>query len=1087
MAKDPLIGRQLANFKIERLIGRGGMAKVYYGVDVKLERPVAIKVIDALYRDNRAYTRRFIREARTVATWRHENIIQIYYADDEDGLYYFVMEYIDGLDLGELLSQYAAKGELMPHDDVLRIGRAVASALDYAHEKGVIHRDVKPLNVLVAGDGRVVLADFGLAMDVHKGSRGKTFGSSLYIAPEQARRSADAVPQSDLYALGVMLYEMLTGTVPFNDPSPAIVALQHLNLPPPPPRQFNPNLSEETEAVLLKALSKSPEERYQTGSELIEALERTLEIGQPLSDRVELPTLPADIQTPVRSWPRILADEKVAQHLQASTKPAPPEDFTPPPDASLIGRQLDEYRLDALLGQGGMARVYRGVDVRTRRAVAIKVIDAPLRTDSDYMMRFEREAQAIAKLEHPHIVSLYRYGEADGLLYMAMKFIEGADLGSVLACHRQKLVESGEVSRIVREICLALDYAHSQGVIHRDVKPSNIMLDKQGHAILTDFGLALLTDLGTRGEVFGSPHHIAPEQAISSARVVPQSDLYAVGVILYEIFTGEFPFDADDPLDVAMLQMTEPPRPPRELCPDIRPELEAVILKVLAKEPEERYQSGAELAEALDQALQATSVEAPTSSPAIEQISVPATAPRPSPPVDVSGQPPAEHPLPLTLKRVPEEPPAEYPLPPIPAAAAASTSQQAEPSATPAPYLSIPERVPKEPLVKRPLPPIPAAVATPAPQQHDLPPVRDEAIGGAPGEPVKPPPPSQALTKPDFPRSPRALTRDRTAELKDYRADTIPSPSPKVSDRDRAMRWIMLDIILAGLVGMLVCGAGAFFFLPGDFNPLRQKTSTPKAQAAVTPMPTHTLPAPMPFLTVAPPIATSTPAAEPMETTLPLPPTVPPATPTVAPTATPTPTSTTTPTVTPTATPKTTSTATLTVTPTATPTTTPTPPATPTGTATPTRTPTFTKTSTATATPTRTLTPTTGPPTPTGPASYVLLIAKHGEDSLFVVNQTTVAFPLAPLRLGDGRGAINGTDWGIDMLENGACVTAWKDKRKPRPPDGLTCNQVGESLTRGGRDLFWREAFDVYYSNEDIDTCEKNQEQCYISIPIQWD
>jgi serine/threonine-protein kinase len=124
---DPLIGRQLANFRIERPIGRGGMAQVYYGWDVKLQRPVAIKVIDARFRDNPTYAERFVREAQTIAKWRHEHIIHIYYADDEDGLYYFIMEYIDGQNLGELITHYAAKGELAPYAEVLRMGRAVAS------------------------------------------------------------------------------------------------------------------------------------------------------------------------------------------------------------------------------------------------------------------------------------------------------------------------------------------------------------------------------------------------------------------------------------------------------------------------------------------------------------------------------------------------------------------------------------------------------------------------------------------------------------------------------------------------------------------------------------------------------------------------------------------------------------------------------------------------------------------------------------------------------------------------------------------------------------------------------------------------
>lgn len=275
MTQDPLIGRQLANFVVERHLSRGGMAQVYYGRDVKLNRPVAIKVIDARFRDKPAFAQRFVREAQTIAGWRHENIIQIHYADDEAGFYYFVMEYLAD-DLGNILAQHKANNQLMPPAEVLRIGRAVAKALDYAHTKGIIHRDVKPSNVLIADDGRVVLADFGLAMDAEMGSIGEVFGSPLYISPEQARNSGAAVPQSDLYSLGVMLYQMLAGRVPFSDPSSTSVALQHLQMAVPSPRQFNPDLNPQTEAVLFKALSKFPRDRYQSGADLMQALEAAL-------------------------------------------------------------------------------------------------------------------------------------------------------------------------------------------------------------------------------------------------------------------------------------------------------------------------------------------------------------------------------------------------------------------------------------------------------------------------------------------------------------------------------------------------------------------------------------------------------------------------------------------------------------------------------------------------------------------------------------------------------------------------------------------------------------------------------------------
>jgi hypothetical protein len=297
MEVDPLIGKQLASFRIERVQGRGGMATVYYGWDVKLERPVAIKVIATHYVGDAAYAARFVNEARVIATWHHPNILQVYYADDQDGLYYFVMEYIDGQDLGAILDQYRKEGRHMPAADVIRIGRAVANALDYAHDRGVIHRDVKPTNVMVAHDGRVVLADFGIAMNVAMGTIGTVFGSPHYFSPEQARSSADVVPQSDLYSLGIILYEMLTGQVPFDDPSPLALAMQQIERLPPLPSTVNPALSPAVENVLLKALQKKPEDRYQTGRQMMDALGLALDVPEPTLPFLERP--PARVQAHV--------------------------------------------------------------------------------------------------------------------------------------------------------------------------------------------------------------------------------------------------------------------------------------------------------------------------------------------------------------------------------------------------------------------------------------------------------------------------------------------------------------------------------------------------------------------------------------------------------------------------------------------------------------------------------------------------------------------------------------------------------------------------------------------------------------------
>ncbi len=298
--KDILIGQQLANFRVERLLGQGGMATIYYGQDVKLQRPVAIKVIDKRYKNDPAHAQRFVNEARMMAKWRHENIIQIYYADDAQGFSYYVMEYVDGQDLSTVMSLYAQDDELMPIADVLRVGNAAANALDYAHREGVVHRDVKPSNILISKDGRVLLGDFGMALEVRDGSMGSIFGTPHYISPEQARRSADAVPQSDLYSLGVILYEVLTGTLPFDDPSPASLALQHITEAPPSPRSVNPELTPAVESVLLKALEKNPRNRFQSGAKLMAALENAVAPAG-ASVKLPLPPLPVGVPTIKRS------------------------------------------------------------------------------------------------------------------------------------------------------------------------------------------------------------------------------------------------------------------------------------------------------------------------------------------------------------------------------------------------------------------------------------------------------------------------------------------------------------------------------------------------------------------------------------------------------------------------------------------------------------------------------------------------------------------------------------------------------------------------------------------------------------------
>ncbi|MFC1960373.1 protein kinase [Chloroflexota bacterium] len=313
---DPLIGTMLGDYKILSLLGQGGMARVYRGHDEKLDRYAAVKVTDADFvvdelKDE--YEARFTREARAIAHLTHPNIVGIYQFGQQEGRYFMAMHFIEGQDLRFVLREYAERGELLPVDQVVSIMRDTAAALDYAHRHGVIHRDIKPSNIMVTPEGTAILTDFGLALNVPEGTIGNTFGSAHYIAPEQAISSAQAVPQSDFYSLGIILFEIITGQVPFDDPSTMSVALKHLNEPPPLPSTINPHIGPAVEDVVMTMLRKTPVDRYPDGAAMIQALAGATLTALPESnllttadgDEEDTAELPAIVLPPVTSTQQV--------------------------------------------------------------------------------------------------------------------------------------------------------------------------------------------------------------------------------------------------------------------------------------------------------------------------------------------------------------------------------------------------------------------------------------------------------------------------------------------------------------------------------------------------------------------------------------------------------------------------------------------------------------------------------------------------------------------------------------------------------------------------------------------------------------
>ncbi len=275
----------------------------------------------------------------------------------------------------------------------------------------------------------------------------------------------------------------------------------------------------------------------------------------------------------------------------------------------LIGKDLGAYRVVEQIGSGGMATVYKAYHAAMDRYVAVKVLPEQLSRDAELRKRFQREAQVVAKLEHLHILPVYDYGEAGGRLYLVMRYIEAGTLKEYMGGQRLSLAQAG---RILHQVGSALDHAHRLGVVHRDVKPNNVLVDAHGDCYLADFGLARIMEaslkLTATGVGMGTPAYMSPEQG-QGVKIDARSDIYSLGVMLYEMVTGQVPYQAETPLAVVLQHISAPLPLPSKVNPQIDPQVERVILKALAKNPDDRFQKAGELIAAFERAVRASAAE----------------------------------------------------------------------------------------------------------------------------------------------------------------------------------------------------------------------------------------------------------------------------------------------------------------------------------------------------------------------------------------------------------------------------------------------------------------------------------------------
>jgi serine/threonine protein kinase len=560
-------------YLISNQIHENDLIVVYSGEDRQTNQAIRITVVKNEMIPAKDFLARFEPLAKTIAHINSSQIIKALEFGEADGQAVIVWEGVDGRSLADRL----ADGNGFPLDLSLDLAMQLGSYLDAIHNQKIMQGVFDPEDILLSDENTVRVMNLGVwgAINLGEALFSAKAKATPYHAPELTRGEHETI-RADFYSLGALLYKVLTGKDPTADPLPSRVRA---------------DIPSDWDELITKCMNPDPAKRVQSAAEFINRLDE----------------------------------------MRRATKMGKGNSVMGMED-SLIGHTLGAYRLVDRLGQGGMATVYKAYEAALDRYVAIKVLPQFFANDPMFAQRFRREAKAVAQLNHPNIVPIYTYGEENGITYIAMQFIEGGTLKH----ESDQVYRSEDALRLLLPIARALGYAHKRGIIHRDIKPSNVLLSEDGWPVLTDFGLAQMAQASTKltesGVGMGTPTYMSPEQG-QGDKVDHRTDIYSFGIMLYELVTGEAPFHADTPMAVVIKHLTAPMPMPHEINPNIPEEVETLILKATAKNPDDRFQTAEEMALAMEHALNLPSVtkEERNAEPSIPKYSEPVVSRPPAP------------------------------------------------------------------------------------------------------------------------------------------------------------------------------------------------------------------------------------------------------------------------------------------------------------------------------------------------------------------------------------------------------------------------------------------------------------------------
>jgi eukaryotic-like serine/threonine-protein kinase len=618
--------RHFETYLLLKRIAKGGMGEVFLATSALAidgaERPCVLKVIRQEHAQDSSFLARFLDEARIQAQLEHPGVVRVLLAShDANAKPYVVLEHVEGRNLSEVRLRIKQLGVSLAWPDAVAIAIGLADALAHIHERtdacgrplAIVHRDLSPQNVMVGYSGDVKVIDFGTARGHNRRCHtvsGIVYAKPGYVAPEVANSQAGGVP-ADLYAVGVMLWELLAGCRFITGDAAEHLAAVGAGTKVITPIAEAVDAPPELDSICQRLTATKIEDRFESASEACHDLAQLLKRAPSTTDgqrsvRVRISQLmqrlyPAEPTRTRAEFQRLVAAARSIQPPASAIAPSPspaPAEPEQPAERVLAGTR---YVLDEAIGEGASSVVYRATHVDLRRKVALKLYQ--LSTSTVAVDGFRQEARHIAALNHDNIVKVHDFGStASGQAYLSMEHLEGESLDKRIQA--QGPLEWRSALLLCVQICRALEHAHAAEVIHGDLKPANLFLTEQGTLKLLDFGVSALARQASSPadaelesfKLSGTPEYLAPEQIRGEPASV-RTDLYALGVVLFEMLTGARPHEANS-LAILLGQKLEGQiEPPSRRHPEFRlpKALDRLCLRLMATSVEQRYTSATEV------------------------------------------------------------------------------------------------------------------------------------------------------------------------------------------------------------------------------------------------------------------------------------------------------------------------------------------------------------------------------------------------------------------------------------------------------------------------------------------------------------